>query len=92
MGNSKDGMGWGVLPVYRAVDWFVENSGDREPNITTLLRWERWCSNRMNCAEYVNVVEMSRKVLPLVPSPCLPSQSALLEDAASDHGVGKKSY
>lgn len=84
MGNSSDGVGCRVLPVQKAVDWFVENTADREPSLTTLLRWERWCSNRMNGAEYVNIVEMSRQVLPLLPSPRPPSQNALLEDAASE--------
>jgi hypothetical protein len=84
--NSSDAVGYRVLPVQKAVDWFVENTADREPNLTTLLRWERWCSNRMNCAEYVNIVEMSRQVLPLLPPPGRPSQGALLEDAASDQG------
>ena len=88
MGNSRDGVG-SELPTHDAVDWFVENTADRESNIATILRWERWCSNHRNCAEYLNIVEMSRKVLPLLPSPRRPSQSALLADAASDHELGR---
>lgn len=83
MGNPRDRVGC-ALPAHEAVDWFVENTADREPNLKTLPRWKRWCSNRLNSAEYVNIVEMS-KVLPLLPPPRQPSPSAVLEDAALDN-------
>jgi hypothetical protein len=35
-----------------AVDWFVENEADREPDPETLGRWEMWSRDARNLEEY----------------------------------------
>ena len=83
MGNIRERVRGGLLPVEEAIDWFVENAADGALDQRTLLRWERWCDSPMNRAEYGGIVELWRQVLQLSP-PLRPGREAVFADAALD--------
>jgi hypothetical protein len=83
MGNARESAVGGLPLVDQAVDWFVENAADRALDLITLLRWERWCSNAWNRAEYAEIVGMQAQALLGAP-PSKPSREALVADMAAD--------
>ena len=83
MGNWRDGVGNGQRAEWDAVDWFVGNTSDIEPEMTTLLQWRWWFCRPRNCADYVGVVEMQQR-LRLLPPPAHPNREALVADAGAD--------
>lgn len=62
-----------------AVDWFVKNESDGEPDHETLGQWEMWCSDSRNLEEYEDVVQMWQQ-LRMMPAPSPVSRRALVED------------
>lgn len=83
MGKARENAVSGLPLVDQAVDWFVENAADRALDLITLLRWERWCSNGWNRAEYAAIVGMQAQALLGAP-PSTPSREALVADIAVD--------
>jgi hypothetical protein len=69
--------------VRQAVEWFIENGSDREPDSKTLLRWESWCDDPENCVAYREVVDLHLQALSGV-APDVPSREALLADVKGE--------
>jgi ferric-dicitrate binding protein FerR (iron transport regulator) len=82
MGNVREGVRGGLSPFEEAILWFVKNAADRTPDRATVLRWERWCDNPRNRAEYEGVVEMWQQILSL-SAPLQPSGEAVVADAGA---------
>jgi len=66
-----------------AVDWYVQNESDHEPDRATLARWELWSNNRQHCKEYEDLVQMMRQLRLLGP-PAKPVRSELIADLEKD--------
>jgi ferric-dicitrate binding protein FerR (iron transport regulator) len=82
MGNVREGVGGGLSPVEGAIDWLVKNAADGPLDGATVLRWERWCGDPRNRAEYERIVEMWQQILSLSP-PLQPSGAAVFADAGA---------
>ena len=79
MDVKREGPGEASSRVRQAIEWFVNNGSDREPDSKTLLRWESWCDDPRNCDAYREVVDLHLVALSGVP-PAAPSREALLAD------------
>ena len=69
--------------VRQAIEWFIDNGSDREPDSKTLLRWEIWCDDPENVDVYREVVDLQLLALS-VGRPDLPSREALLADVKGE--------
>jgi ferric-dicitrate binding protein FerR (iron transport regulator) len=66
-----------------AIDWWVENTADQEPDQEQRSRWKAWSSSRRNQEEYAAVVRLLREIRRL-PPPVPAQRHELLEDAAAE--------
>jgi ferric-dicitrate binding protein FerR (iron transport regulator) len=83
MDAKREGPDEGLSRVRQAIEWFVENGSDREPNSKTLLRWESWCDDPENLEVYREVADLQLLALSVAP-PDLPSREALLADVKGE--------
>ena len=83
MDVKREGPDEGSSRVRQAIEWFVENGSDREPDSKTLLRWESWCDDPRNCDAYREVVDLQLVARSGVP-PAAPSREALLSDVKGE--------
>jgi ferric-dicitrate binding protein FerR (iron transport regulator) len=67
-----------------AVDWFVENESDPEPDPVTLRRWEAWSASPKNRADYAKIIRMREEARTLSAPPTASRQELLadIEDEA----------
>jgi ferric-dicitrate binding protein FerR (iron transport regulator) len=83
MDDKKDGSDEVSSRVRQAVEWFIENGSDREPDSKTLLQWERWCDEPENCVAYREVADLQMWVLSGV-APDVPGREAVLADVKGE--------
>ena len=79
MDVKRKGPDEGSSRVRQAIEWFIENGSDREPDSKTLLRWESWCDDPENVEVYREIVDLQLLTLSGV-APALASREALLAD------------
>ena len=77
MRDARKGVGRG------AIEWFVENESDRELEEAVVLKWEDWCRDPVNEAEYISVAEMCLEIRGL-PPPSAVSREDLVKDARAE--------
>jgi hypothetical protein len=87
MDVKREGPDEGSSRVRQAIEWFVNNGSDRQPNSKTLLRWESWCDDPENSDVYREVVDLQLLALSVEP-PAVPSRDALLADVKGER-LGK---
>ena len=69
--------------VRQAIEWFVNNGSDREPDSKTLLRWESWCDDPENVEVYREIVDLQLLALS-GERPEEPSRETLLVDVKGE--------
>jgi hypothetical protein len=69
-----------------AVDWFVENESDREPDPMRLREWEAWSASPQNRADYAEIIWMREEARTLSVPPTA-SRQELLADIADEASV-----
>ena len=83
MDVKRKGPDEGSPRVRQAIEWFIENGSDREPDSKTLLRWESWCDDPENVQAYREVVDLQLLASSGVP-PAVPTREALLADVKGE--------
>jgi ferric-dicitrate binding protein FerR (iron transport regulator) len=83
MDDKTRGPDEGSSRVRQAIEWFIDNGSDREPDSKTLLRWESWCDDPENLAVYREVVESQLLALSM-KRPEVPSSEALRADVKGE--------
>jgi transmembrane sensor len=73
----------GVQSPRDAVDWFVENESDPEPDPMTLRRWETWSASLKNRADYAEIIWMREEARTLSAPPTA-SRQELQADIADE--------
>jgi hypothetical protein len=86
MKDAKKGVGRGATLGCDAIEWFVENESDRALEEAVVLKWEEWCGDPANEAEYISVAEMCLQIRGL-PPPSIVSREDLLRDAHAELGA-----
>ena len=86
MRDARKGVGRGATPGCDAIEWFVENESDCALEEAVVLKWEDWCEDPANEAEYISVVEMCLQIRGLSP-PGAVSREELLRDARAELGA-----
>ena len=79
MDVKREGPDEALSRVRQAIEWFVNNGSDREPDSKTLLRWESWCDDPENVEVYREIVDLQLLALS-GERPEEPSPEALLAD------------
>jgi hypothetical protein len=69
-----------------AVDWFVENQSDPEPDPMRLREWGAWCASFKNRADYAEIIWI-REDARTLPAPPTASRQELLLDIADEAGI-----
>jgi hypothetical protein len=69
-----------------AVDWFVENESDPEPDPIRLREWEAWSASLKNRADYAEIFWM-RQVARTLSAPPTASRQELLADIKDEASV-----
>ena len=85
MRDARKGVGRGATLGCGAIEWFVENESDRELEEAVVLKWEDWCRDPVNEAEYISVAEMCLQIRGLPPPSVVPREE-LLRDARAEPG------
>ena len=83
MDDKREGLDEVSSRVRQAIEWFIDNGSDREPDSETLLQWERWCNDPENCVAYGEVVDLHLQALSGV-APDVPSPEALVADVKGE--------
>lgn len=68
-----------------AVDWFIDNSSCLESEEEKLSRWNEWCRDPCNCAEFREIVEMRLQLLLHLSPPSKSDRETLVADSAVDY-------
>jgi len=69
-----------------AVEWFVENESDHEPDEGTVSQWEEWCTHAWNKAAYADIV-LVRLQIRLLSVPTVACREDLLRDVLAEDGL-----
>jgi hypothetical protein len=69
-----------------AVDWFVENESDPEPDPIRLREWETWSASLKNRADYAEIILMREEARTLSAPPTA-SRQELLADITDETSV-----
>ena len=85
MRDASKGMDRGPTLECGAIEWFVENESDRALDEGVVLKWEDWCRDPVNEAEYISVAEMCLQIRGLPPPSVVPREE-LLSDARAEPG------
>ena len=83
MRDASKGMDRGPTLECGAIEWFVENESDRALDEGVVLKWEDWCRDPVNEAEYISVVEMCLQIHGLSP-PSTVCREDLLRDVRAE--------
>jgi hypothetical protein len=86
MRDARKAVGRGPIRRCGAIEWFVENESDRGLDEAVVLKWEAWCTDPVNEAEYIGVVEMCLQFHGLAP-PSTVRREDLLRDARTELGA-----
>jgi hypothetical protein len=85
MRDARNGVGRGPTSGCGAIEWFVENESDRTLDEAAVLKWEDWCRQPENEAEYIRVVEMCMQMHGL-SAPSTVGWEVLVRDAHAEPG------
>jgi ferric-dicitrate binding protein FerR (iron transport regulator) len=70
---------------HEAVEWFVLNESGAAGDAELAQRWEQWCAESGNRAEYVLLLQLAQDLCAL-PPPSEVSRKELLKDIAAEEG------
>lgn len=73
--------------AWDAVDWYVRNESDREPDQEFVKQWELWCNDVRNLEKYEDVIRMRQQLL-MVAAPTPASQASLVADFEREKPAG----
>jgi len=70
---------------HEVVEWFVRNGSDTAGDAELAQRWEEWCAEAGNRAEYISLLQLTQELRQL-PAPAKASRKELVKDVAAGEG------